>query len=61
MQLNKETKPRKSSSRGVVAKVLFCYIIVNEFEFQSCYYIHFRTNTIGKGINYYPVGFGFFV
>ena len=26
-------------------------IIVNEFELQSCYYVHFRTNTIGKGMN----------
>ena len=24
---------------------------MSEFEFQSCYYIHFRTNTIEKGIN----------
>ena len=26
-------------------------IVVSEFEFQSCYYIHFRTNTLGKGMD----------
>ena len=37
---------------GVVAKVPGCDIVVNEFELQSRYIIHFRTNTIGKGINH---------
>ena len=26
-------------------------IVVNEFELQSRYYVHFRTNTLGKGMN----------
>ena len=26
-------------------------IVVSEFEFQSRYYDHFWTNTLGKGIN----------
>ena len=26
-------------------------IVVCEFEIQSRYYIHFRTNTYGKGMN----------
>ena len=28
-----------------MAKVLNCDIVVNEFEFQSRYYIHFRART----------------
>ena len=49
--------PRESThthwgaSRDVVAKVLDCDIIVNEFELQSHYYVHFRTNTVEKGMN----------
>ena len=26
-------------------------IVAREFEFQSRYYVHFRTNTLGKGMN----------
>ena len=26
-------------------------IVVREFVLQSCYYVHFRANTLGKGIN----------
>ena len=37
--------------RGVVAKVLVCDIVVGKFELQWCYYIQFRTNTFGKGMN----------
>ena len=33
-----------------MAKVLNYDLEVNEFEFQSCYYVHFRTNTPGRGI-----------
>ena len=39
------------SSCGVVANVLNCKIVVNEFELQSCSYVQFRTNTFGKGMN----------
>ena len=35
----------------VVVKTMDCRIIVREFEFQLCYYIHFWTNTLGKGMN----------
>ena len=35
----------------VVANVLDCDIVVSEFEHQSDYHIHFRTNTPEKGIN----------
>ena len=32
-------------------KVLDYNIIVSKFELQPCYYIHFWTNTLGKGMN----------
>ena len=38
-------------SRGEVANVLGCNIVVSEFELQLRYYIHFQTNTLGKHIN----------
>ena len=37
--------------RGVMVKVLDCGIVVHEFEPQSCYDVHFQTNTLGKGMN----------
>ena len=37
--------------RGVTVKALDCGIVVSEFVLQSCYYVHFRANTIGKGMN----------
>ena len=37
--------------RGVMVKAMDCGIIVNKFVFQSRYYIHFRANTLGKGMN----------
>ena len=37
--------------RGVMVKALDCGIVVSKFELQSCYYIHFRTNTLEKGMN----------
>ena len=36
---------------GGIFKVLGCRIVVSEFEIQSCYYIHFQTNTLGKVMN----------
>ena len=39
------------SLREVVAKALDWEIVVSEFEPQSCYYIHFRTNILGKSMN----------
>ena len=26
-------------------------IVINKFKLQSCYYVHFRTNTLGKGMH----------
>ena len=37
--------------RGVGVKALNLGILVNKFELQSRYYAHFRTNTLGKGMN----------
>ena len=37
--------------RGVMVKPMDCGIVVREFVLQSRYYIHFRANTLGKGIN----------
>ena len=37
--------------RGVMVKVMDYGIVESEFELQSRYYIHFRTNTLGKGMN----------
>ena len=38
------------SLRGVVAYVLYRDILVSEFELKSLYYVHFWTNSHGKGI-----------
>ena len=46
-------------SRGVMVKALDCGIVVSEFKLQSCYYVQFRTNTHGKGMNTpYPPSYG---
>ena len=37
--------------RGVLVKAMNCGIIVSEFRHQSHDYIHFQTNTLGKGMN----------
>ena len=37
--------------RGVMVKTLDCVIVVREFVLQSRYYVHFRANTLGKGMN----------
>ena len=37
--------------RGVMVKAMDCGIVVREFVLQSHYYIHFRANTFGKGMN----------
>ena len=35
----------------IQVKAVDCGIIEREFEHQSRYYIHFRANTLGKGMN----------
>ena len=37
--------------RGVMDKAMDWEIIVREFVIQSRYYVHFRTNTLEKGMN----------
>ena len=37
--------------RGVMVKAMNCGIVVREFVLQSRYYVHFRANTFGKGMN----------
>ena len=36
---------------GVMVKAIDCWIVVREFVLQSRYYVHFRANTLGKGMN----------
>ena len=40
-----------SHTRGVMVKAMDCGIVVREFVLQSRYYVHFRANTFGKGMN----------
>ena len=37
--------------RGVMVKAMDSGIVAREFVLQSCYYVHFRAYTIGKGMN----------
>ena len=34
-----------------MVKAMDCGIVVREFVLQSRYYVHFRTNILGKGMN----------
>ena len=36
---------------GVMVKVMDCRIVVSKFVPQSCYYVHFLANTLGKDMN----------
>ena len=36
---------------GVMVKAMDCEILVSKFKLQLCYYVHFQTNTLGKGMN----------
>ena len=37
--------------RGVMVKALDCGIVVRQFVLQSRCYVHFRANTVGKGMS----------
>ena len=37
--------------RGVMVKAMDYGIVVSEFVLQSRYYVHFRADTLGKGMN----------
>ena len=41
----------KNNRGGVMVKALDCGIVVREFVLQSRYYVHFRANTLGKGMS----------
>ena len=45
-------KMKQKRFYGVVANVLACDIVVNEFEYGWCNYFQFHTNTLEKGMNY---------
>ena len=45
------TFPTQGCPRGVMVKAMNCGIVVREFVLQSRYYVHFRANTLGKGMN----------
>ena len=45
------TKGKFGCPRGVMVKAMNCGIVVREFVLQSRYYVHFRANTLGKGMN----------
>ena len=38
-------------SRHVMIKAMNWACVVSEFVLQSRYYVHFRANTLGKGMN----------
>ena len=38
----------KGSPCGFLANVMNCDTEISEFELQSCYYVHFRSNIHGK-------------
>ena len=42
---------RPIGESGVMVKAMDCGIVVREFVLQSRSYIHFRANTLGKGMN----------
>ena len=46
-----QVKPVGGGPRGVMVKATDCGIVVSEFVLQSRYYVHSRTNTLGKGMN----------
>ena len=48
---NANNNSERGSPHGVMVKVTDCGIVVREFVLQSRYYVHFRTNTLGKGMN----------
>ena len=38
---------------GIMVKVQDYSLDISEFKLQSCNYIHFWTNTLGKGMNFF--------
>ena len=46
-----EKKSAEQESLDLMSKVQDCSLDVNEFKLQWHYYVHFWTNTLGKGMN----------
>ena len=44
-------KLKEGCPHDVMVKAMDCGIVISEFVLQSRYYIHFRANTLGKGMN----------
>ena len=44
-------KLMRGCPHGLMVKAMDCGIVVSEFVLQSRYYVHFRANTLGKGMN----------
>ena len=49
--ITKTIQVRRWCPRGVMVKAMDCGIVVREFVLHSRYYVHFRANTLGKGMN----------
>ena len=49
--LRNNNRKCRGCPRGVIVKAMDCGIVVREFILQSRYYVHFRANTLGKGMN----------
>ena len=41
----------EGNPHDIVANVLDCDTVVSEFKFQSCFYVHFQTDTIDEGMH----------
>ena len=55
----RETQHNRGCPRDVMVKAMDCGIVVREFVLQSHYYVHFRANTLRKGIEPpYPPSYG---
>ena len=42
---------QRGCPRGVMVKAMNCGIVEREFALQLRYNVHFRANTLGKGMN----------
>ena len=50
-QQTKQPTETRGYLHDVMVKAMDCGIVISEFELQSRYYVHFRTNAHGKGMN----------
>ena len=51
IQQRDETTSWRGRPRGVMVKMMDCGFVVSKFKLQLRNYVHFRANTIGKGMN----------